>query len=59
MYSKSDIMVNAQDVEYLATKLKNVTKIIVPEFNHIDFIFSVNAPKLLYFKIINIIKKLS
>ena len=47
-----------QDIARLKSKLQNlVTEINIPEYNHLDFIWAMDAAKKVYTKMINIIEK--
>lgn len=48
-----DSLADTRDVKWLAGKLKNVARsYVIPEFNHLDFIWGITAPKKVYKKII-------
>lgn len=55
-YSTYDKLADAQDVEQLILKLKNVIFVerIDEEFDHVDFLYSTHAASLVYSKILNI-----
>lgn len=57
-YSQNDIVNSEQDVEYLFKQLKNAKKFLIqdPDFNHIDFLFAKDAPKLVFEKAIAILE---
>lgn len=55
-YSESDSMINATDVLHLYRNLRNATKILVPEFNHVDFVFAIDAPRLVFTHTIKVIE---
>lgn len=59
-YSTNDILDHEKDVLHLFSKLKNREKHLVPDknFNHIDYLYSVDAPNVLYKFVIDIINKL-
>lgn len=55
-YSTGDIIADAEDVEILIPKLKNVifTQRIDAAFNHLDFVWSPNSVSLVYSKILDL-----
>ena len=57
-YGGNDGLSNKTDVEALAAKISNlVFDDYIAEYNHIDFIFGIDAPKRLYNRIQDILEK--
>lgn len=59
-YSKTDILNSEDDVLFLFRKLRYAKKYVIKDksFNHIDFIFAVDALKLLFVRAINVLESL-
>ncbi|XP_029158373.1 lipase member K-like isoform X1 [Nylanderia fulva] len=56
-YGKNDLFVDPIDVKRLYNALPNVIDIYeLPNFNHMDFIFAKDAPKLLYERVLKFMK---
>ncbi|GBP33663.1 Lipase 3 [Eumeta japonica] len=57
-YAENDWLSTPKDVDILYGKLPNAIKykISLPKFNHLDFVFAIDARKLVYDRIINIMK---
>lgn len=56
-YSENDWLATPEDVEELQQRLPNVVgKIVVeyPEFNHVDFVWGINARELLYRRVLKL-----
>ncbi|KAG5676534.1 hypothetical protein PVAND_006360 [Polypedilum vanderplanki] len=56
-YGDNDWMASVIDVQRLAKKLKKNHQIFLKKFNHLDFIYGNDADKLVYKKVIEIIKE--
>lgn len=60
-YSAADALAVVADVQRLAQELPNVvsnTLVAHETFNHVDFVWSINAPRLIYNPIISTMKQL-
>lgn len=59
-YSQNDWVSAVKDVDTLAKQLGNLQgKFLNPDkkFNHIDYVYGMGAPELLYYGIIDLMKK--
>lgn len=59
-YSKTDSLAAVEDVERLGRELPNLASInLVPResFNHIDFVWAIDAPRLIYEPMMNAMKQ--
>ncbi|KAK9875913.1 hypothetical protein WA026_009697 [Henosepilachna vigintioctopunctata] len=59
-FSEGDYLVTEEDINPLSEKLPNVvnkTKVPFPAFNHLDFMWAIDAKNLLYTELISIINK--
>lgn len=62
LWSKNDKLADPTDVEALHEKLKSlVDSYCVPldQFNHLDFVWGIDANKLVYEKVLTLLKKYS
>lgn len=59
-YSKNDIVNSEKDVLFLFKKLQNAKKFLIddPNFNHMDFLFAINAPTLVFERALNVLESL-
>ncbi|XP_029178225.1 lipase 1-like isoform X2 [Nylanderia fulva] len=58
-YGNNDLMLDPIDVKRVYNLLPNVIdmyEVPWPNFNHVDFVFANNAPKLLYERVLKVIK---
>ena len=57
-YGGNDGLSNKTDVKALAAKISNlVSDDYIAEYNHVDFIFGIDAPKRLYNRILDLLEK--
>lgn len=59
-HADNDLFVSAQDLQILTTHLPNIIdtyKVPYKDFNHIDFVYAKDAPKLVYNEVLRIIKQ--
>lgn len=59
-YAKNDILNSEKDVLHLSTFLKNTQKFYIndDEFNHMDFLYAVDAPRIVFHQVIALLEKL-
>lgn len=59
-YADNDLFVSPNDLKFLLNRLPNIIetyKIPYKNFNHIDFVYAKDAPKLVYDKLFQTLKK--
>lgn len=57
-WSENDWLADPKDVEYISNNLPNVVvnyKVPLPEFNHVDFIWAIDAKTLVFDKILSLL----
>jgi len=57
-WSENDWLADPKDVEYILNNLPNVVvnyKVPLPEFNHVDFIWAIDAKTLVFDKILSLL----
>lgn len=60
-YSAADALATIEDVQRLVSELPNVVSNILVEhdsFNHIDFVWAIHAPRLVYAPLIRLLKEM-
>lgn len=59
-YSRNDWLSHEKDVRYLFDTLGNIQgKFLVPDkkFNHVDYVYGIEAPDILYRRILGLMKR--
>ena len=57
-YGDSDFLADRTDVQFLLDNLPNIVhQKEFPNWNHVDFIYGINAPNLLYKDILELLQK--
>ncbi len=57
-FGAHDTLSNKTDVEALIPKISHLTfREFIPEWNHIDFVFGMDAAKTLYYKLVEIMEE--